>query len=368
MYKKNFKKELLTAISSAFLITAAVTPITAEHSHAATAFKDISTGVFYEKAVYSLSDKGVIGGYSDGTFKPDKAVTRAEAAKMIAFDLGLGKPVGTSANFSDVKKEDWFYEPVTALTQAGGISGYEDGTFKPNKTITRAEMASMLVKAFSIEEKPDAQKAQFTDVNPASWYAKAVQTLYGNNITSGRSASQFAPNDPVTRGEIAAFIQKVNDGKSSQAKDQTTGNTETTNVNNTEKPSEGSSTTIETPGTPASGGGGGGPVTNPTPTPTPTAESILSKYENQLSSLKTQAEAEFSKLKSDFLNDQLSFSEALNQGESLYKYYEGEFNAKYENAKNELAQNGYSESKADYFQEEFNNLLGKYSEYTKFLN
>lgn len=365
MYRKNFKKELLTAISSAFLITAAVTPITAEHSYAATTFKDISTGAFYETAVYSLSEKGVIGGYSDGTFKPDKAVTRAEAAKMIAFDLGLGQPVGTLVNFSDVKKEDWFYEPVTALTQAGGISGYEDGTFKPNKTITRAEMASMLVKAFSIKEKTDAQKAQFTDVNPASWYANAVQTLYGNNITSGRSASQFAPNDPVTRGEIAAFIQKVNDRKNSQDKDQTTGNTETTDVNNTEKPNEGSSTTKETPSTPA-GGGGGGSVTNPTPTPT--AESILSKYENQLSSLKTQAEAEFSKLKSDFLNDQLSFSEALNQGESLYRYYEGEFNTKYESAKKELAENGYSESKADYFQEEFNNLLGKYSEYTKFLN
>lgn len=241
MKNKKLQKKLMTAVSSAFLLSAAAAPITAGHVAAASNFKDVPAGAFYEKAVNNLSEKGVIGGYSDGTFKPGKSVTRAEAAKMLAFDLGLAKPTATSSNFTDVKKNDWFYEPVTSLAQAGGISGFQNGTFQPNKTITRAEMASMLVKAFSLEENAEASKAQFTDVNPNSWYASAVQTLFGNKITSGKSATKFAPNDPVTRGEIAAFIQKVNDAKGN-ASTGTTVNNENKNTSIIEKISDDSTT------------------------------------------------------------------------------------------------------------------------------
>lgn len=216
--KKSLQNKLVTAaVTSAFIITAPIGPIASENVLAATKFIDVPAGAFYEKAVENLSINGVIGGYEDGTFKPSKAVTRAEAAKMLAGDLGLLQELTqTTVNFKDVKNGDWFYQPVTALSQAGGIGGYENGTFQPNKTITRAEMASMLMKAYSLEENPEAQKAPFSDVAPNSWYAKAVQTLYGNKITSGKSATKFAPNDPVTRGEIAAFINKVNEANVSK--------------------------------------------------------------------------------------------------------------------------------------------------------
>lgn len=212
---RNRQKKLMTAVASAFIITAAASPLLADKVEAAANFKDVPAGAFYEKAVQTLSEKDVIGGYEDGTFKPSKSVTRAEAAKMLAFDLGLTAP-GQNSTFTDVKKDDWFYQPVTALSQAGGISGYENGTFQPNKTITRAEIASMLVKAYSLQASEGSEKATFADVSPESWYASAVQTLYGNKITSGKSANQFAPNDPVTRGEIAAFIHKVNEAKANK--------------------------------------------------------------------------------------------------------------------------------------------------------
>ncbi|WP_374724535.1 S-layer homology domain-containing protein [Calidifontibacillus erzurumensis] len=229
--KKKFQKKLATTVASAFFITAAATPFMSENVQAASKFKDIPSGAFYEKAVQHLSEKGVIGGYNDGTFKPNKAVTRAEAAKMLAYDLGLEAPTETSTNFKDVKKGDWYYEPVMALSQAGGISGYENGTFGPNKTITRAEMSSMLVKAYGIQANIEGEQTPFTDVPPTSWFAGAVQTLYKNNITSGKSQTKFAPNDPVTRGEIAAFIQKVNEAKNNS--DETKKSTIEINEDNT---------------------------------------------------------------------------------------------------------------------------------------
>lgn len=209
--KNLHKKKLVKVLTSAFIAaTVSTTPFVANTTDAAANFKDVPSGAFYEKAVYELAEKGVIGGYNDGTFLPNKAVTRAEAAKMLAFDLGLTDSDQPSTNFTDVKKENWFFQPVSALSQAGGISGYENRTFQPNKTITRAELASMLVKAYSLKAPTTSTQLTFKDVAPRSWYVDAVQILLDNKITSGKSATQFAPNDIVTRGEIAAFISKVN--------------------------------------------------------------------------------------------------------------------------------------------------------------
>ncbi|WP_102344818.1 S-layer homology domain-containing protein [Bacillus sp. Marseille-P3661] len=205
---KSSKKALATTVVSLVLATSA-TQLGHDQVSAASKFNDIKPGAFYEQAVNALSSKGVIGGYDDGTFKPNKPVTRAEAAKMLAYDLGLTTNLANS-KFNDVKSGDWFFQPVTALSQTGGISGYEDGSFKPGKTITRAELASMLVKAYSLTNNGDSASSPFTDVTPTSWYASAIQTLYTNKITSGKTATQFAPNAVVTRGEIAAFINNVN--------------------------------------------------------------------------------------------------------------------------------------------------------------
>lgn len=209
-HKKKMAKSLVTAG-----LTAAISMGTfaANNVDATANFKDVPSGAYYEKAVYELSEKGVIGGYSDGTFQPDKAVTRAEAAKMLAYDLMLETIDTTSTSFNDVKNSDWFYQPVTALSQAGGIGGYENGTFRPQNTITRAEIASMLVKAYSLEGTTNASQSPFQDVPKGSWYAGAVQTLIDHKITSGITTTKFAPDAKVTRKEIAAFISKVNTAK-----------------------------------------------------------------------------------------------------------------------------------------------------------
>lgn len=211
--KANSKKKFVATGITTAMVASIATPVLVPTVQAAGNFSDVNSDAYYAKAVNELASKGIVGGYSDGTFQPNKQVTRAEAAKILAFDLGLTSKQAIS-NFRDVKENDWFFQPVTSLAEAGGINGYEDGTFQPNKTITRAEMASLITKAYGL--KADSSTSiPFTDVAPNSWYKGAVQALYTNKVTSGKGAvNTFAPNDPVTRGEMAVFVQRASQLKS----------------------------------------------------------------------------------------------------------------------------------------------------------
>ncbi|HHY73675.1 MAG TPA: S-layer homology domain-containing protein [Bacillus bacterium] len=212
-FKRTCKKLISVAVSLAVVSSMTVTSKIST-ADAAVSFKDVSKNAFYYEAINEMALRGVIGGYADGSFKPNQPVTRAEAAKIIAYDLGLdSKNTNSYSRFRDVSSGDWFYQPVTTLAQAGGIGGYEDGTFRPNRTITRAEMASMLVRAYELKSATSVY-LPFRDIPVNSWYAPAVRILYANKVTSGKSALSFAPNDAVTRGEMATFVYRA--GKASQ--------------------------------------------------------------------------------------------------------------------------------------------------------
>ncbi|MEC1771884.1 S-layer homology domain-containing protein [Schinkia azotoformans] len=206
---KRLCKKFVAVVVSLTVVSSMTVTSRIPNVEAASSFRDVSNHAFYYEAVTELAQRGVLGGYEDGTFKPNRPVTRAEATKIIAFDLGLAyKNVYSYSPFRDVVASDWFYQPVTALTLAGGIGGYGDGTFRPNQTITRAEMASLLVKAYQLSTNRNVY-LPFQDIPANSWYASAVKVLYANQVTSGKSAVSFAPNDAVTRGEMAAFVHKA---------------------------------------------------------------------------------------------------------------------------------------------------------------
>jgi hypothetical protein len=94
-------------------------------------------GHWAQSQIQTLVSKGVLSGYPDGTFKPDNAVTRAEFATMT--NKAFGFATAGSANFSDVKAGDWFASEVGKAQSAGYIAGYPDGTFKPGNQVTREE-------------------------------------------------------------------------------------------------------------------------------------------------------------------------------------------------------------------------------------
>lgn len=141
------------------------------------AFSDVSADKWYNNAVSTLSRMGVIGGYADGTFRPDAPISRAEFAKIaVSFTQNNGSAVYNY--FTDVKTTDWFAPYVTAAKDAGLIEGYSDGSFKPESKITRAEACAIVNR--TLGRKPSkahmkiSDRIDWPDVQTTDWFYEAI--------------------------------------------------------------------------------------------------------------------------------------------------------------------------------------------------
>ena len=140
-------------------------------------FSDVSADKWYNNAVSTLSNMGVIGGYADGTFRPDAPISRAEFAKIaVSFTQNTGS--ATYNYFTDVKTTDWFAPYVTAAKDAGLIEGYSDGSFKPESKITRAEACAIVNR--TLGRKPSkahmkiSDRIDWPDVQTTDWFYEAI--------------------------------------------------------------------------------------------------------------------------------------------------------------------------------------------------
>ncbi|MEG1497605.1 MAG: S-layer homology domain-containing protein, partial [Clostridiales bacterium] len=178
-------------------------------------FPDLEPNAWYVPYVEALSLDGIINGYEDGTFKPESDINRAEFAKMMA----KWAPAATTKvekTFPDVNTDDWFYKDVTYMATNGYLKGYEDNSFRPYAKITRAEIAQMIynIKGFKATTKADI----FTDVKAGEWYTDAVNTLAVEKYLAGYAEADgtftFRPNNDATRAESAKFVyMAMNNGK-----------------------------------------------------------------------------------------------------------------------------------------------------------
>ena len=175
---------------------------------AATTFKDVKQGEYYTDAVYELVNKGVINGYTDGTFKPNRNITRGEAAKMLAMALKLNLSNVQNNSFKDIKPTHMYYKHISALANAGIINGMPDGNFKPNEIVQRSAMAKMVSLGYKFSLATQLTHP-FKDVSKDHFANYYIQTLLNLDITKGTSAVAFSPNAPVTRGQLATFISRA---------------------------------------------------------------------------------------------------------------------------------------------------------------
>ena len=164
-------------------------------------------GHWAESAITYWQDNGLISGYEDGTFKPDKSITRAEFAVMLNKALGFVDKGNVS--FSDVKAGDWYYDAVAIAVEAGYCSGYEDGTFKPNETITRAEAAVMIALAKNLV-KNETVITKFTDItNIPLWAKDYVGAVVNAGFMSGRPNGTFDATNTITRAEAVSSLDRA---------------------------------------------------------------------------------------------------------------------------------------------------------------
>ncbi|WXJ91295.1 hypothetical protein MTCOM_02530 [Moorella thermoacetica] len=172
------------------------------------AFSDLS-GHWAQKQVQAWADKGMVSGYPDGTFQPDKAVTRAEFVALVNRAMNKQNPAAT-ADFSDVKTSDWFYREVAAAVSAGYVSGYEDKTFRPNQAITRQEAASIIDRLLKLDRGDESVLNKFKDAAQiGSWARGSLAAVVAKGLMGGYPDGTFGPTRSITRAEAVVVLDRA---------------------------------------------------------------------------------------------------------------------------------------------------------------
>jgi len=194
-----------------FIIGIAAICISPPAKAAENPFVDVSPKDAHYQAIVELFDKGIVEGTSKKTFEPYKAVTRKEAALFIVNALQFDTFDVEDPGFKDVPKSNKYYGAIAALSQKKIISGYPDGTFKPNHPLTRSQIAKMLSLAFDLDISKNTT-TPFEDVNTIQDIPRQyIQTLVDYKITTGTTPTTFSPYQSLTRGQLATFLKRAID-------------------------------------------------------------------------------------------------------------------------------------------------------------
>nr|WP_064745720.1 pectinesterase family protein [Paenibacillus sp. UNC451MF] len=174
-------------------------------------FEDLK-GHWSQADVELLASKLVVNGITDSSFAPQHEITRAEFATLLVRALGLTEM--TLTKFSDVKANDWFAGAIGAASQAGLVDGFENGTFQPAANITREQMAVMMTRAMSVAgKKADGSLlglSKFSDAASVSGWAKdAVAQAVNAGIINGVTNDTFVPNAKASRAEAAVMLKRL---------------------------------------------------------------------------------------------------------------------------------------------------------------
>lgn len=173
-----------------------------------TTFSDMGEASWAQEAVDALVNMGIISGYPDGTFLPNKSITRAEFAKIIVLASGRYDK-NAKCSFTDVPESQWYYSYVASAYEMGFITGRSETIFDPNSNITRADICVIVyryIKSINSEFKA-GQNAAFADGDKIPAYAQeAVNALYSASIVGGMGNNKFEPLAQATRAQSAKIV------------------------------------------------------------------------------------------------------------------------------------------------------------------
>lgn len=191
------KKKAVSLLICGALTLSLVTPALAAPS-------DLD-GHWAEDAMNTWMDYGVIRGYEDGTVKPNNSITRGELAVML--DRMMGYQTQANNTFSDLG-DNWYTDAILSANKAGIIGGYANGTVKPNATITRQEAVVMIARALSLSGTAGASNI-FTDSGEiAPWALDAINAMVDAGYIHGSNGA-FRPDDGITRAEVVTILDNI---------------------------------------------------------------------------------------------------------------------------------------------------------------
>ena len=173
-------------------------------------FTDMS-GHWAESSVSEASGCGIVDGFDDGTFRPNDPVTRVQFIALLVRTKGFdksGPTVPPAVAFADQEAiPSWAAEAVSMAAQRGIVDGYEDGTFRPDAQVTRAEMIAMTARASHLQAGPEAELSMFADAAEIPVWAKGyVAAARHHGLVQGRENGRFAPQEHTTRAEAAVLL------------------------------------------------------------------------------------------------------------------------------------------------------------------
>lgn len=185
------------------IILLCVQPVFADEA-SSPAFSDLDEAHWAYGSVIKLSQAGIISGYPDGTFRPEGFITRAELVKITNMVYSY-TVTGDELSFSDISASDWFYGNVLTAKAAGYIDGYPDGTFRPNDNITRQELCKIIDSINSLVELP-LDSAIADEVSP--WAEGFVRRVVSNRIMTVDGNGNFRAVEKATRAEVCDALAK----------------------------------------------------------------------------------------------------------------------------------------------------------------
>lgn len=149
----------------------------------------------------------VIGGYGDGTFLPDKTMSRAEAAQIFVNLLKLTQTAAISG-YTDVPAGAWYADPISKCVAAGVLTGTGDGAMSPDANLSREQMFTMLARSLGV--RPEASGANFTDSDQIqSWAVGYINALYNMGVLQGVGDGSLAPGDEINRASVMAAMDRA---------------------------------------------------------------------------------------------------------------------------------------------------------------
>lgn len=178
-----------------------------------TAFTDVG-GHWAKQAIGQAVEKGIVSGYPDGSFRPDGTVTRAEFAVMLARTLGLNTEQRSGANSPRTDDEhwpSWASGSIAALIDRAIIQGYPNGRFEPGQTLNRAEIAAIVVRALELPAAQSATTAYADDQDIPLWARPYIAAATEAGIVQGRSGQRYEPVGTLTRAEAVTLIVRLLD-------------------------------------------------------------------------------------------------------------------------------------------------------------
>jgi len=172
-------------------------------------FPDVPAGHWARTQIALVSMLNIVTGYPDGMFKPEGEITRAEMATLL---MKAGQPVNNikraTANYNDVENDHWAIRYIMAASATGVVEGYPDGTFRPDGKITRAEGLTMITRFSGVNREPYSFQ-YFADVQPSSWSAQIIAGAEKAGLLEFLKGKPFEPSRAMNRAEAVEILYRT---------------------------------------------------------------------------------------------------------------------------------------------------------------